>query len=179
MQKAQGDISPHASDSAVNGGAVIHEDGSVTHRDSVVSKSTTLVEGQGNVADDDASIRGVREIPADVESPTSSTAEEEEEEEVAEGIPTIRISTESNREKEKQANGKDDAKQTGMTEVPGSALEKPIQAAAGEDKEAGGTQEPPAPNAAQEPFSFSNKRLCERWLDNLFMVLYEVNSQDL
>ena len=28
--------------------------------------------------------------------------------------------------------------------------------------------------AAQEPFSFSTKRLCEGWLDNLFMVLYEV-----
>jgi hypothetical protein len=31
-----------------------------------------------------------------------------------------------------------------------------------------------SPAPVQEPFSFSNKRLCERWLDNLFMVLYEV-----
>lgn len=27
--------------------------------------------------------------------------------------------------------------------------------------------------AADASFSFGNKRLCERWLDNLFMVLYE------
>ncbi|KAG6873909.1 hypothetical protein C0995_009689 [Termitomyces sp. Mi166 len=48
-------------------------------------------------------------------------------------------------------------------------LEKPAQAAASENKE----EENEVPAAAPEPFSFSNKRLCERWLDNLFMVLYE------
>ena len=168
MQKAQSEILTVASDLAVNGGAVIHEDGTVTHP--VNLKKTSTVEDKDNEVDDDASTRGVHENLGDSESPTSSSVEE-----VAAGIPTIRISTESNREKEKQANGDEGAKQNEMTEVPGSTLEKPVQAAAGEDKEAGGTQETSTPNTAQEPFSFSNKRLCERWLDNLFMVLYEVN----
>ncbi|KAF9486260.1 chaps-domain-containing protein [Pholiota conissans] len=47
--------------------------------------------------------------------------------------------------------------------------EKPIQAA-GEGEH---NVNEASPTPAQEPFSFSNKRLCERWLDNLFMVLYE------
>ena len=170
MQKAHGEISSLASDSAVNGGAVIHEDGTVTQSGSVNLKSTTMLEGKDNVADDDASTRGVRESFGGPESPTSSPVEEG-----AVGIPTIRISTESNRDREKQTNGGEEPKQNEMTEVPGSALEKPVQAAAVEDKEAVGAQETPTPNTAQEPFSFSNKRLCERWLDNLFMVLYEVN----
>ena len=49
-------------------------------------------------------------------------------------------------------------------------LERPVQAAGEGDQNV--SEASPAP--VQEPFSFSNKRLCERWLDNLFMVLYEV-----
>lgn len=49
-------------------------------------------------------------------------------------------------------------------------LERPIQAAGEGDQNVNEVSSVPA----QEPFSFSNKRLCERWLDNLFMVLYEV-----
>jgi Chs5-Arf1p-binding protein BUD7/BCH1 len=176
MQKAQGEISPLASTNAVNGKdtstAVIHEDGTVVTRDSTASNSTTLAEAS---ADDDASTRGVvsSESAADVSSAGSSPN-------VADGIaiPTIRISTESNRESDpsqtaQEAGVNGDAKQNGVKEV-GNTLEKPIQAAAGEAGE--GAQEPPSPNSAQEPFSFSNKRLCERWLDNLFMVLYEVRA---
>lgn len=65
-------------------------------------------------------------------------------------IPTIRISSESNR-------------------TPTSApvpLEKPEQSQAEVgDGEGDG-----------EISAFSNKRLCERWLDNLFLVLYEVST---
>jgi len=50
-------------------------------------------------------------------------------------------------------------------------LEKPVQAAAAEPGEE--VPASPVPTSSTEPFSFSNKRLCERWLDNLFMVLYE------
>ncbi|CAO3661422.1 unnamed protein product [Umbelopsis vinacea] len=50
------------------------------------------------------------------------------------------------------------------------ALEKPQQAAEEpKDPSADGN----AQNGQDYSFSFSNKRLCERWLDNLFMVLYE------
>lgn len=84
-------------------------------------------------------------------------------------IPTIRISTESDRDLDEQETddaGVDEIKQNGIHN--GAALEKPVQAAAGEDDADGDTL------SSAEPFSFSNKRLCERWLDNLFMVLYEV-----
>lgn len=47
-------------------------------------------------------------------------------------------------------------------------VEKPKQVA-DESKEATGEAE----QQSEVNISFGNKRLCERWLDNLFMVLYE------
>jgi tetratricopeptide (TPR) repeat protein len=166
MQKAQAEISPLVSKAPANdtesdlSATVIHEDGSV-------SKSSTLAD---TGADDDASIRGVlsSDGPGGRRSVSSTTN-------VVDGIPVIRVSVESDRGEdspqtahEQGVNG--NVKQNGV-EGAGDTLEKPMLAAAGEGGE--GTQEMPSPNAAQEPFSFSNKRLCERWLDNLFMVLYE------
>lgn len=167
MQKAQAEISPLVPKVPVNdaesdlSATVIHEDGSV-------SKSNALADTS---ADDDASIRGVlsSDGPGGRRSVSSTTN-------TMDDIPAIRVSAESDRGEgsphtahEQGVNG--NVKQNGV-EGAGHTLEKPVQAAAGEGGE--GTQEMPSPNAAQEPFSFSNKRLCERWLDNLFMVLYEV-----
>lgn len=45
--------------------------------------------------------------------------------------------------------------------IPEPSVEKPIQVTDDELEE------------QEVTFSFGNKRLCERWLDNLFMVLYE------
>lgn len=66
-------------------------------------------------------------------------------------IPTIRISSESNRT---------------PNAIP-TELEKP--------ETAQGTGEGMEVNGDGEISAFSNKRLCERWLDNLFLVLYEVS----
>ena len=131
-----------------------------------------LFRGQNADADDDASTRGVLSSEAVGRSSTSSADKC-----CGVGVPVIRISTESDRDKSSseaaQVGVNGDVQQNGIEGV-GDAVEKPVQAAAGETGE--GTQELPPPNAAQEPFSFSNKRLCERWLDNLFMVLYESNA---
>ncbi|RCH92020.1 hypothetical protein CU098_006290 [Rhizopus stolonifer] len=55
------------------------------------------------------------------------------------------------------------AKKLQEASIQNNELEIPKQAAEDEN-----------PNAEQEvTLSFGNKRLCERWLDNLFMVLYE------
>ena len=95
------------------------------------------------------------------------------------GIPTIRISTESERNmkpapvEEPEANGAASTNGESVKEAPSISLEKPVHAAAGEGSQ-DGSSEITTNTAQQEAFSFSNKRLCERWLDNLFMVLYEV-----
>ncbi len=175
MQKAHTDSQIHSPSK------VIHEDGTV-----MVTSPKRGASLQGKAAaddDDDASTRGMI-------SPTVSTPDhtglgekpEGEPESEAEsatlastnGLPTIRISTESAREEKAAAaaaaNGHEEAneaKENGVTESASPTLEKPVQAA--ENPEGEGGQAP-----SQEPFSFSNKRLCERWLDNLFMVLYEV-----
>jgi hypothetical protein len=92
-------------------------------------------------------------------------------------IPTIRISTESAREASLNAEEKATApaKLNGLENTNGDpaveGLQQPAQAAAGDSD---GDSKDAAPTG-QESFSFSNKRLCERWLDNLFMVLYEVS----
>ncbi|CAO3697886.1 unnamed protein product [Rhizopus stolonifer] len=63
-------------------------------------------------------------------------------------------------------------------QVPHTSLVRPEQIAEESTKsEKGGTnnvsiQSSPQPSNGVD-FTFSNKRLCERWLDNLFMVLYE------
>jgi tetratricopeptide (TPR) repeat protein len=54
----------------------------------------------------------------------------------------------------------------------GESIEKPGHTVASEVVKAG-SDEPPSSEPTQNYTHFQNKRLCERWLDNLFMVLYE------
>ena len=150
------------------------------------SQVTTLVANDNGGADDDASVRAVKESPTH-KSPEAPPAVND--------IPTIRISTESDEDRKSEAStqeqeeqeshedneeestkveDEDPTKVNGTSPVLHDTLEKPVQAAA--DNSSGPDDAPPTPTDA---FSFSNKRLCERWLDNLFMVLYEVRSGTL
>ncbi|KAJ8087664.1 bud site selection protein [Marasmius tenuissimus] len=172
MQKA------HTEMSKVPGGGsgVIHEDGTV--RDPASSSA----DPDGN--DDNASTRGLSSGPNSPPPPNGNSIPEPT-------IPMIRISTESDLEREKaEAEAEESQKDQGANgdaaagkvngfkfdagEGPG--LEKPAQAAAGEEEDVTGDAGDHASathKQPQEAFSFSTKRLCERWLDNLFMVLYE------
>ncbi|KAL5521698.1 BUD7 [Sanghuangporus sanghuang] len=187
MQKAQAEVKTQMSRS----GAAIHEDGTIAP-----------VPRSGG-ADDDASTRGVR-------SPGSEGADENENENENENgdsgspaedddadekdksdlnvnqIPMIRVSTESDREREavdteevKDDEKKVQAQSNGENKDSSSGLERPMQAASGEkeDNSTEGNNLASSSSAGgattADGFSFSNKRLCERWLDNLFMVLYE------
>ena len=188
MQKAQNEPHPHGRQDSNSSQNVIHEDGSVLpSKQRPHSPTTTLVPSTNGGADDDASVRAVKESPVQRSRPGSLAITD---------IPTIRISTESDGEHEREAAAKepeqqdesseerkeeegteesedeDSTKVNGTTPVVHATLEKPIQAAA--DNSSGTEDASPAPAATADSFSFSNKRLCERWLDNLFMVLYEV-----
>lgn len=186
MQKAHGDI--HASPStasmspSVNGtsisSTVIHEDGSVRAPTRNASLSDGAAPRNDVQADDDASTRAVASpglTPShSVQGSADANGDSPDALGVTNGIPIIRVSTESDHEREMQA--MDGAEATpngdGTNGTADTSLEKPVQAAAG----AGTAEEgAPATPASQEAFSFTNKRLCERWLDNLFMVLYEVS----
>ncbi|KAJ3904552.1 Chs5p-Arf1p-binding proteins-domain-containing protein [Lentinula edodes] len=216
MQKAHGDISAVAN----GAGKAIHEDGTV--RNSMISSDSATLGDQG-VDDDNASTRGM----VSPHSPRKSGSLDVSPGAFANGstvsiassitkvglgldphggasltatIPTIRISTESDRDFDEDGNatdaspkGKDvngDAPKAttngfdNSRDVSEFGLEKPAQAAAGteegglgDDKDKESLHESPLPStqtqSGSESFSFSNKRLCERWLDNLFMVLYE------
>ncbi|KAJ6606688.1 chaps family protein [Mycena sp. CBHHK59/15] len=154
MQKAQGDF---------------------THARTESAEGTPLAEN----GEDDASTRGMVSpggSAVSAASPVSAHAPEVNGNGNEHGIPTIRVSTESDREKDLQND-----KENGAAANAADALERPVQAAAGDeegdvtgaDKDAQKKAKEPVSPLPQEPFSFSNKRLCERWLDNLFMVLYE------
>jgi Chs5-Arf1p-binding protein BUD7/BCH1 len=142
----------------------------------------TAVSREGEVvADDDASIKGVRAPPSasweDIhasvvdESPTIAPTDDAES-----TIPTIRISTESAREESLRAEKA--AKVNGTEKADAvEGLQQPAQAAASEGDGEGKDATQGGGPGGQEAFSFSNKRLCERWLDNLFMVLYEVSGR--
>lgn len=187
LQKTQNDHHPHGRQDSTSQ-SVIHEDGSVLpSKQRPTSQATTLVADANSGADDDASVRAVKESPTH-KSPQVSLAANE--------IPTIRISTESDGDREREAAEKEEGQRDGQeqnneegtdeseneeeesTKVNGTApvvhdtLEKPIQAAA--DNSSAAEDAPATPTTTTDAFSFSNKRLCERWLDNLFMVLYEV-----
>ncbi|KAH9941143.1 chaps-domain-containing protein [Epithele typhae] len=172
---------------------VFHEDGSV-----VSPRRGVSLQGQAAAAaDDDASTRGMAspsesDRHGDAKADGDGDGESETLVAGANGIPTIRISTESAREaasaakplngdaaKEEEEEEAEEAetetepKENGEVAdevtkngIKDPALEKPVQAAENPEGEGGASP-------SQEPFSFSNKRLCERWLDNLFMVLYE------
>ncbi|KAL4073639.1 Chs5p-Arf1p-binding proteins-domain-containing protein [Scleroderma yunnanense] len=169
MQKAQVDIqnatlkqrTRSTAEGASDGGSTIMHDDGVTNP----SESVILT------ADDDASTRAVY---SSVGSKMSALSDKTDDEGLSpsSSIPIIRVSTESEIEKElaessrATANGKDkDGDVSGLTSP---TLEKPVAAAANEEVESA-----PSTSTPQEAFSFTNKRLCERWLDNLFMVLYE------
>ncbi|KAJ7255406.1 Chs5p-Arf1p-binding proteins-domain-containing protein [Mycena rebaudengoi] len=164
MQKAQGDIA----------GASASTPTVEAHAHSMAG--TTLAEnGMDGDEDEGASTRGMVS-PGSAGASASAVGlngnGDVEAGEGENGIPTIRISSED-----------DEKKDDGAGANAADALERPVQAAAGdEDGDITGAaendvtakaKEAAAAALAQEPFSFSNKRLCERWLDNLFMVLYE------
>ena len=167
MQKAQTEMSHalaspngHTENDGDLGRMVIHEDGSV-----VPSKR----DSHPPASDDNASTRGM----ASPSVKASSTVDINDAVlDASSPIPTIRISTESDRDRAEESPEElppyGEIKPNGVSDT----LEKPVQAAAGEAEQGNGESNP---LPAHEPFSFSNKRLCERWLDNLFMVLYEVS----
>ncbi|KAI0036226.1 Chs5p-Arf1p-binding proteins-domain-containing protein [Vararia minispora EC-137] len=134
---------------------------------------------------DDASTRGLHsagssgghtdEVDGDVASTLAETEETAVERPEPEGLPTIRISTESAREAKaarEEEKVREHEKEKAMRNGVEAGLQQPVQAAAG-DEEGEKDAQPNGNGPLPEPFSFSNKRLCERWLDNLFMVLYE------
>jgi len=193
MQKAHKEPHLHGRQDSTSSQNVIHEDGSVLpSKQQPTLYSTTLVADANGGADDDASVRAVKESPTHKSRQASLAVAD---------IPTIRISTESDGVREREAavreaakepeqregqegeeeedsteesEGEDVTKVNGTPPVVHDTLEKPIQAAA--DNSSGAEDASTTPVATTDSFSFSNKRLCERWLDNLFMVLYEVRS---
>ncbi|KIJ27347.1 hypothetical protein M422DRAFT_271491 [Sphaerobolus stellatus SS14] len=136
-----------------------------------------VMNGTNGTADDNASTRAI-----------SSPGMRAEDSGAKSPIPTIRVSSESDRERKKaEAEAEAEAERVkeeatanggAEDETPPEPTEdhdlvgKPVQAARheeGDDKTLADTSN----ITTSEPFSFTNKRLCERWLDNLFMVLYE------
>ena len=106
----------------------------------------------------------------------------DEDESSAAEIPTIKVSTESDGEREREELKRFEESEAGRKarEVVGKPNQA-RQASEEEDREAGSNAAADAASASSEGKSSSptiqNKRLCERWLDNLFMVLYEVSRR--
>ena len=186
MQKTQNDIQQVLSATATNGfthpgsldigTAVIHEDGTVV-RPSI---------------DDKVSTRGIKSTTPTI-SPVSTADVNGNDNGPASAVPTIRISTDSSQEsdsKEEEKYGQEEEEFANHDEDDTEETESELKDTVDRKKDKGKAKEverpekaagegeqnvnEASPAPAQEPFSFSNKRLCERWLDNLFMVLYEV-----
>ena len=141
----------------------------------------------GNAAPgDDASTRGLHSARSSAgltDAPSAAGENGETNEENGEassaapdGLPTIRISTESARE-EKAALARAEAERKRVAEQSVAQPPPTYEEASKDEGDGDGDGEAKEEKKEKEPFSFSNKRLCERWLDNLFMVLYEVRPR--
>ncbi|KAE8381027.1 Chs5p-Arf1p-binding proteins-domain-containing protein [Aspergillus bertholletiae] len=86
------------------------------------------------------------------------------------------ITTNDNAENQNGTNAEEDDENSEATpsenkeEQAGDSIEKPEQSMASEVVKSGKEEPDPSHSSYAQ---FRNKRLCERWLDNLFMVLYE------
>ena len=180
MQKAQSEIKPNgkspqigfSADSSAGdiGQQSYHEDGRVElTRDDASTRA--FVEPDSPKMDGTSR----EDINGNVMEPTAS-------------IPVIRISTESDRDARSEGAAEDLAAKSGDKESTEEQEEEDKKKKNGFEAAAGAVEKPVSavspPQATSTPselpaveqsetFSFSNKRLCERWLDNLFMVLYE------
>jgi hypothetical protein len=166
-QKAQQVEEEPPTSSRTNG--VIHEDGSV--RDSMATTNETVVASDG---DDNASTRGIIEPtdPAAPEADNDSTTHRSDE---SDGAENGGDGDEDEDEAPPSAqagstNGRVNNQGFGATT---SSINKPRKAAASEADEAE-EEERKRELRSGEALGMASKRLCERWLDNMFMCLYEV-----
>ena len=128
---------------------------------------------EGDSADEDASVKAIApSTPSIIVPPTIPSFTALSRENSSTSIPTIKVSTDSDGERERSAVAELEAE---ATNAANGELQKPSVAQQGEEEKSTSVPAPStSESAAAAPGSFSNKRLCERWLDNLFMVLYEV-----
>jgi Chs5-Arf1p-binding protein BUD7/BCH1 len=128
----------------------------------------TLSDIQQVSLDDQVSIRGIKS-PSPTAQPVSIADVNGNDSAPVSAVPTIRISTDSSQENDskEEENGQEKSANHDKDDTGESELES--KDIVDRRKEKGKAKE-----VVQESLSFSNKRLCERWLDNLFMVLYEV-----
>lgn len=148
-------------------------------------KTPSTGQGHGHSATLSAASAGSMGIPTiriSTESSREARAQSEFAKAAAEYDARSKKSMDSAEESE--ASGDEEGKEVNghgekaKMDVNGAALQQPAAVQAAVGGEAGESEKDDgmggAAVAEKEPFSFSNKRLCERWLDNLFMVLYEV-----
>ena len=126
-------------------------------------KTTQSIDANGH--NDNASVAAMRS-PSRVSEKLPTTPAE---------IPTIRISSESTRIPPTGANGANglshqatDSRSSARSYEAPADLEKPETAQASERP---GTPGQIDPQGEEFVSAFSNKRLCERWLDNLFLYV--------
>ncbi|KAL1759206.1 Chs5p-Arf1p-binding proteins-domain-containing protein [Schizophyllum commune] len=164
MQKAQSDIKRvvNEPEEQTCPTVVIHEDGTAERREVDDDASTRgMVSPSTDKHDDDATTNG-----GDEETLTDAKVNGKDSADASD-VPAIRISSTS---PEPTADSAQEPATNG--DAKADEIEKPAFSAVGQADEMA-KQKAVASEPAQEGFSFSNKRLCERWLDNLFMVLYE------
>ncbi|CAO3630438.1 unnamed protein product [Cunninghamella blakesleeana] len=93
---------------------------------------------------------------------TEEETKKDDEETLNEKMETINL--DENEKENEETKNEENKNVADAPKMEDTSLEKPRQAAEDDNDTA---------NKEDVNFSFGNKRLCERWLDNLFMVLYE------
>ncbi|RCH95322.1 hypothetical protein CU098_001449, partial [Rhizopus stolonifer] len=118
---------------------------------------------EGEETEEDIDVATEETVDVETATINAKTLENKTEDELVENMETVDLNA--------------DDKESTPIQVHHTPLLRPDQVA--EEKKSGlgdtnddSFENTPHPNDGVN-FTFSNKRLCERWLDNLFMVLYE------
>lgn len=161
-QRAQAvaEQSEQEADKRVNG--VIYEDGSV--RDSMATTANDNTKENGAAADDDASTRAMMSPTGGASSPVEGEAPEQ---------PSIDTNSQTAKEgdpPEPVSAQAEDSKGTKSNFANSGGIDKPKESVAEKD---GGEHRREHTSSS---YPLNSKRLCERWLDNMFMCLYEVGT---
>jgi hypothetical protein len=173
MQKLQAEARSAPPDVESHPNGVIHEDGTVEYEPA--NAPTTNGHGASAPipsagADDNASTRAL------VGETIGSAATPANEKPVIDDELNDASNNGDVKDLESEGTGlvlDDEATLRSTTEAAGDDVERPSLAAMKEEEDENEKKTPVPP----QDYSFSNKRLCERWLDNLFMVLYEVATR--
>lgn len=147
--------------------------------DEASEKAPSVKDTEEEPAPEPETVPAIPTIAVNGQAEGSGEADAQADDDAGSSIPTIKVSTESDGEREREELKRFEESEAGrkareLVGKPNLARKSTEDA---QEETAAATQQREEADERTSSSTMQNKRLCERWLDNLFMVLYEVRRQ--